>query len=443
VSPSATTAAQFDVAIVGARCAGSPLATMLARRGLRVCLLDKARFPSETLSTHVIQPCGVAILDRLGLLDAVLGAGAVRLTRFSLSAEDARIEASIDAARFEAPAICMRRIALDHLLVEAAADAGAEVRVETRATGLLWDDGRVAGVQTAAGPLRARLVVGADGRGSTVADLVGATEYHVAPPARLFTWAYFEGGPSEGHLRLGSRGELAHVASPTDAGLYLAAVCPPIAARDSFLADREAGFVAGLAAWPELADLLTGASRVGPIRVMASWHGYFREAAGPGWVLLGDAGHFKDPSPAQGMADALRQAERLAAAIESGLGGATPIDDELRRWWRWRDEDGYEMHWFATDLGAEATSTPLATQAMRDIAADEEATEGLLRVLNHEIAPSQLFTPRRLGRAAVRALGNRPAQIPAMGREVASEARNRVARTRQRRRQARRHRLPP
>ena len=139
---------QFDVVIVGARCAGSPLAAMLARRGLRVCLLDKSQFPSETLSTHVIQPCGVAVLDRLGVLDAVLAAGAVPLTRLTLVAEEARLDTEFDAEAFGAPGLCARRITLDHLLVEAAASAGAEVRTGTRATGLLQEDGRVAGVET-------------------------------------------------------------------------------------------------------------------------------------------------------------------------------------------------------------------------------------------------------------------------------------------------------
>jgi menaquinone-9 beta-reductase len=429
------------VVIVGARCAGSPLATLLARRGLRVCLLDRARFPSETPSTHVIQPCGVAILERLGVLDAIWAAGAVPLTRFTLVSEGARISAAIDAG---APALCLRRVALDHLLVEAAAAAGAEVRTETRVGDLLWEGGRVAGVETAAGPLRARLVVGADGRGSTVARSVGAGEYHVAPPARIFAWAYLEGAAeADGHLRLGSVGELTYVAGPTDAGLYMAAVCPPRAAKDAFLADRERGFMAGIAAWPELAGLLEGATRAGPIRVMVNWHGYFREAAGPGWVLLGDAGNFKDPSPAQGIADALRQAERLSGAVEAGLGGAARLDEELRRWWRWRDEDGYEMHWFATDMGRAGPSPPLASQFTRDIAADDEATEQLLRVLNHDIPPSQLFTPRRLARAAVRAVRDDPGQIPAIAREAAMELKNEIRRSRERHRRRRALRLSP
>jgi menaquinone-9 beta-reductase len=423
----------FDVVVVGGRCAGSSLAVMLARRGLRVCVVDKSEFPSETLSTHVIQPSGVAILERHGMLDAIVAAGAVLLDRFTFVTDYARIDTGLDEYEFEAPPLSMRRVTLDHLLVEAAAAAGAEVRTGTRATGLLWDGDRVAGVETAQGPLRARLVVGADGRNSTVASLVGADEYYVAPPGRLFAWAYFEDATeTEGRLRLGSLGELAYVACPTDAGLYLAAVCPPMETKDAFLAAREDNFKAGLEAWPELAELVAGAKRVGPIRVMPYWRGYFREAAGPGWALLGDAGHFKDPSPAQGMADALRHSERLADVVVAGLGGAADLDEGLRRWWRWRDEDGYEMHWFATDLG-EPSSLPLANQVICDLAEDDEATEGLLRVLNHEILPSSLFTPRRIGRAAGRVARRRPGEVPAMAREIATEVRKQATRARQRR----------
>jgi menaquinone-9 beta-reductase len=276
-----------------------------------------------------------------------------------------------------------------------------------------------------------------------VARSVGAGEYYLAPPARMFAWAYFEGAAeADGHLRLGSLGELNYVAGPTDAGLYMAAVCPPLTAKDAFLADRERSFMAGIAAWLELAELLDGANRIGPIRVMANWHGYFREAAGPGWALLGDAGAFKDPSPAQGIADALRHAEHLADAVEAGLGGAASIDEELRRWWRWRDEDGYEMHWFATDMGRAGPSPPLASQFTRDIAADEEATRQLLQVLNHDIPPSQLFTPRRLGGAAVGAVRADPGQIPAIAREAATELQIEIRRSGERRRRRRALRLP-
>jgi flavin-dependent dehydrogenase len=415
-------AEDFDVVVVGARCAGSPLATLLARRGLRVCVLDRSRFPSETLSTHVIQPRGVAVLDRLGVLEAVFAAGAVPLTRFTLISDEVRLSTAVDPAAFEAPSLSARRIVLDELLVEAAIAAGAEVRTGTAVTGLLWEDGRVAGVETGQGQVRARLVVGADGRHSTVARLVGAGEYDVAPPGRLFAWAYFAGVTGgEGHLRLGSIGELNYVAGPTDGGLHMAAVCPPLANRDAFLADRERGFMAGIAAWPELADLLAGAERDGPIRLLTSWHGYFRQAAGPGWALLGDAGNFKDPSPAQGMADAFVQAEQMADAVVAGLGGGSELDEGLRHWWRRRDEEAREMHWFAADMGAARPAGPIAHRVMSDLATDEQGSTLLLRVLNREISPAQMATPRRIVGAALRVARDRPGQIPTMAKEAAME----------------------
>jgi len=436
-------AEQFDVAIVGARCAGSPLATLLARRGLRVCVVDSSRFPSETLSTHVIQPCGVAALRRLGVLDSLLAAGAVPLTRFTLVAGDARIDADLkdEAEAFGAPGLCVRRVTLDELLVRAAASAGAEVRTGEKVCSLLQDNGRVEGVETARGALRARLVVGADGRRSAVAALVGAGEYLLAPPGRLFAWAYFEGvADREPRLRLGRLGDLAFLASPTDGGLYMAGVCPSLQDRASFLAERERRFAEGLRQWPELDGLLAGATRVGSIRVMASWHGYFRSAAGPGWVLLGDAGHFKDPTPAQGISDALRQAERLADAIEAGLGGGAEIDAQLGRWWRWRDQDAYEMHWFASDLGAAGLPGPLHVQVIRDLAGERAATEKMLRVLNHELRPSELFTPRRLGRALARVIRQHPREVPQLASELTSAIHSELGRSRARR--SLRHRTP-
>lgn len=87
------------------------------------------------------------------------------------------------------------------------------------------------------------------------------------------------------------------------------------------------------------------------MRVVPDWHGYFRTATGPGWVLAGDAGNFKDPSAAQGFTDALRQAETLADAVLDGLDG-DGFDTRLRRWWRWRDRDCRDMHRFAVAMDA-------------------------------------------------------------------------------------------
>jgi menaquinone-9 beta-reductase len=419
----------FDVVIVGARCAGSPLATMLARHGLWVCLLDRSAFPTETPSTHVIQPCGVQILDDLGVLHPVLVAGAVVLRRFTMVNEDVRIEGTIEPPHFPMAGLCVRRITLDALLVEAAVQAGVEVRTGCRVTGVIRDDGGpVTGVQTEQGDVHSRLVVGADGRHSIIAESTGAAEYLVTPQGRVPAWAYFDNASDwEGRLRIGRQGDLAFLASPTDGGLYMAGIAIDSAKQREFHTDRDRYFTNGLAGWPELADLLADAKRVGPIRMMTNWHGYFRQSAGPGWVLVGDAGHFKDFTPAQGIADALRQAQQLAEMITSSL-DSSDLDAQLQRWWRWRDQDAYEMYWLARDMGVPGVSSPLITSVLRGIADDETATQQLLRVFNHELPPSKLFTASRMAKAASRALRQQPSQIPATMREIACALKDEIYR---------------
>ena len=379
--------------VVGARCAGSPLATMLARAGVRVCLVDRAGFPSDTPSTHGIQPPGVKILDQLGVLDAILEETPA-IEQGVLAFDDIRVELTGITRLLGAPFVNIRRVTLDAMLLEAAASAGVEVRTATTVTGLVESAGRVVGVETTAGVLRAPLVVGADGARSTVARLVGAGEYHRTAPRRIFLWSYFE-GIDEGERRMwvGSVGDNSYLASPTDAGLFLAAFVAPLERRSELRRDRQAGFEAGLSGWPELAQQVQGARRVGPVRMMSRWHGYFRESAGPGWVLVGDAGHFKDPTPGQGISDALRQTVALVPAVERALGGVEPPDRALREWWAWRDRDAWEMYWFAQDMGA-TDRAPLLLRAIQvRFAAEPRIVEDFLRVLGHDLAPSELFTP--------------------------------------------------
>lgn len=332
----------FDVVIAGARCAGSPLAAHLARAGLSVCLVDRARFPSDTPSTHGVQPNGTEALGRLGVLDR-LREGSALIDRGVLAFDGLRVEVPSLTEAAGAPMLNARRIVLDEVLLEAAVEAGAESRPGVAVTGLLESGDRVAGVETTDGPIRARLVVGADGARSTVARLAGARTYAETPGRRIFLWAYFEGvgGPTD--VWLGQQGDRAYLASATDGGLYLAAVVEPIERHGEARAERERVYGDGIAAWPELRERIAGTRRVGPVRAMGRWTGFFREAAGPGWALVGDAGHFKDPTPGQGIADALRQAEKMASAIAGGWEEDAALDAALREWWKWRDEDAWEM----------------------------------------------------------------------------------------------------
>jgi 2-polyprenyl-6-methoxyphenol hydroxylase-like FAD-dependent oxidoreductase len=418
MSTSRPTAEQFDVIIVGARCAGAPLATLLARAGIKVCVVDRAGFPSDTPSTHGIQPAGVKILDRLDVLEPLLKV-APPIERGTLQLNDNRIEVESLSQVVGAPMVNVRRVTLDAILLDAAAAAGAEVRSRTTVTGLVEERGRVAGVETTEGKLRAPLVVGADGARSTVARLVGAGEYHRILPGGIFSWAYLEGVPVENdRIWLGKIGEHGFLASPTDAGLFMAAVVLPMERRDEIRRDRESVYVAALTNWPELEASLAGARRVGPVRMMSRWHGFFRESAGPGWVLVGDAGHFKDPTPGQGIGDAFRQVEALAPAILSALDGSGQgLDRALARWGLWRDEDAAEHHWFAIDLGKAGPVPAVLPEIQRRLLAQGKI-DLFLNLFAHRSRPSEVFTPVRLLGATAGLLARRGCDRRTLLREV-------------------------
>jgi 2-polyprenyl-6-methoxyphenol hydroxylase-like FAD-dependent oxidoreductase len=427
-------AAQFDVIIVGGRCAGAPLATLLARAGMKVCVVDRAGFPSDTPSTHGVQPTGVKILDRLGVLDQVLDV-APAIEYGTMQLDDERIALNGFSRMMGAPMVNVRRVTLDAILLDAAAAAGGDVRTQTAVTGLIQSGGRVAGVQTTNGELRAPLVVGADGARSTVADLVGARKYHETPPGRMFVWTYLEGVASEtDRVRLGKIGDHVFLASPTDSDLFMVAIGISMSHRDEVRRDREAAWATGLAGWPELQATVAGARRAGPVRMMSRWHGFFRESAGPGWVLLGDAGHFKDPTPGQGIADALRQATKLAVAIQAAADDPRAADRIRDDWWSWRDEDAWDMYWYANDMGVAGTTPLVIGEIQRRIAASPQLTHALLSVLNHDLAPSKAFTTG-LGLAAIStALRTNPGQRKAVLREardlVVTDTRRRLAKRR-------------
>ena len=192
----------------------------------------------------------------------------------------------------------------------------------TAVTGLVEDRGRVVGVKTTSGELRAPLVVGADGARSTVARLVGAAEYHRTPPGGLFLWAYLEGVPADERRHVAGQDRRPRVprqSPPTPACSWQPSSPRWIAGTSCAATGRPRTprrWPTGRSSRPSLAGARAG--RAGPDDVRG--HGFFRESAGPGWVLVGDAGHFKDPTPGQGISDALRQAVELARRDREGTG---------------------------------------------------------------------------------------------------------------------------
>ena len=411
---------RFDVVVVGARCAGSPLAALLARCGLRVALVDKATFPSDTPSTHLFQNDGARVLSGLGVLDRVLASGAPWVEQVDLRIDElTMVHPWPRRADDPGPMLCVRRPVLDTALAEAAEEAGATVRTGTRVTGLVERDGRVAGVHLDGDTaLEAQLVIGADGRGSTVARLAGARTYNAVPSQRMGAWAYYEGAsPPDPATFFAQRWDEENlIASPCDSGLYMVALIPPADRIGRFREDVEAAFDAHVAECEPVAAVVAGARRTGRPSLIARWTGYFRQSAGRGWALVGDAGHFKDPSPGQGITDALRQAERLAGDVADGLSGTRPLDEAMRDWWRWRDRDAREMAWLAHDLGRGGRVPPVVVEILRGLQSDPALVDRFLDVLNHRTRPSEILSPARLAGATYRLLRRgEPAPARALG----------------------------
>ncbi|RKT89275.1 Dehydrogenase (flavoprotein) [Saccharopolyspora antimicrobica] len=332
----------FDAIVVGARCAGSPTAMLLARAGHRVLLLDRASFPSDTLSTHVIHQPGVAALARWGLLDAVRASGCPPLEHARYEVADIRIEGCARGVAGQRAGYAPRRYVLDTILVEAAVSAGAELREGCRITGLLHDEsGRVVGVEGshhgARFAERARLVIGADGMRSAVARFAKAPYTAQDPRLTCAYYSYWADVPTGLELHEKSGSWVAAVATHDNATLVLTYF--PQSRFDEVRADPLRAHLDQVRATaPALHERLRGKQRVERLHGTGDQQNFFRQAAGPGWALVGDAGHHKDSITARGISDAFRQAELLAQRA-GGLftGDPAVLDAALRQYAADRD----------------------------------------------------------------------------------------------------------
>jgi flavin-dependent dehydrogenase len=310
----------FDAIIVGARAAGAATAMLLVRAGARVLVVERDAPGTDTLSTHALMRGGVMQLARWGLVPALEAAGTppVRSTIFAYEGE--RIEVAIKPGDGVGHLLAPRRTVLDPALVAAAAAAGAVIRHRTALTGLVRDAGGAVRGARLAGPdgeteVTARIVVGADGRRSSLARMVGAAEEVTGRHAAAVIYAHVRGLPNLGYRWLYGRGVAAGAIPTNDDAHVVFASLPPgrYAAVRGALAPALAATIAaidpGLAA--EIAARGLASRPVG----FSGAPGFLRRSHGPGWALVGDAGYFKDPITAHGITDALRDAGLLADAI--------------------------------------------------------------------------------------------------------------------------------
>jgi flavin-dependent dehydrogenase len=338
---------RHDVVVVGGRVAGSATAMLLARLGHDVVVLDQASFPSDTVSTHSIARSGVVQLRRWGLLDAVLdsGAPAIRQVTFNAGGESTsrtiKDKAGVDFL------VAPRRYVLDTILATAAERAGAEVRPGVTVPGVQRDGrGRVVGVsgQDRAGAriqIGARYVIGADGLGSRVAGLVSAAINEVRQAGGAAQYAYYSGIPWSGIEFFVANRSFAGV-FPTHDGEACIWVCNPSADARA-VRRRNGSRVEAFGALlersaPQLAERLRQARRTSPVQGTLRQPNQLRQAFGPGWALVGDAGYYRDAVTAYGISDAFRDAELLAAALDQALGAGAQETTALAAYRQQRDQ---------------------------------------------------------------------------------------------------------
>jgi flavin-dependent dehydrogenase len=307
----------YDVIVVGARVAGAATAMLLARQGVRVLALDRARFPSDTISTHQIQLPGTAKLRRWGLLDKLLAAGTPATREVRLDVDGATLVGAFGSYQGINTLVSPRRTVLDAQLVNAAREAGAEVREGVRVDGLEFEDGRVVGVRTGMSVERAPLVVGADGKHSLVAAAVKAQAYGHRAARTFATYAYWAGAPLE-RGELYQRPGFSVAAFPTNDGLTIAFLSARLEAFAAARRDLERHYLDRLDECGDLGARLRAGTRVERLRTTPDLPNGFRTAYGPGWALVGDAGVVLDPVSAQGISNAFRDAEYLADAVVAG-----------------------------------------------------------------------------------------------------------------------------
>ncbi|MGW1076958.1 NAD(P)/FAD-dependent oxidoreductase [Streptomyces sp. NPDC002537] len=397
----ATGARMYDAIVVGARISGSSTAMLLARRGHRVLLVDRARFPSRTSSsTNLIHPPGVLRLQRWGVLDKLTGHEIPRITHYGLQSGPIRLEARLPAADEVDFALSPPRLALDHALVQCAVEAGAELREGVSVQGLLRDDSGtvigVTGTSKESGPFaeKAAVVIGADGKNSRIAQLVGAEKYRDQPVLSKSYWTYWEGLPQGSLVRTYRKNRRHPFTWPTHDGRTIVGVAWP---TEDFPtgSSEEAIDEYVIAAFADVDEEFAGQLR--ETRRADRWltgavPNFLRDPRGPGWALVGDASATRDPITASGITHAVIGAELLADAVDDGLSGRLPMDRALSAY-RWRRDQLIVDHYdYTRDYARIADHSPEERALIEAMSRSPHHARGMIGLFATVVPPADFYS---------------------------------------------------
>ena len=385
----------YDVIVVGARVAGSPTAMLLARKGYRVLVVDRATFPSDTLSTHIIHAPGVAALQRWGLLDAVAASGCPPIGGYALDFGPFTISGTTRPVDGITRAYAPRRTVLDTILVDAARNAGVEVREGCNVDEVIVDEGMVKGVRCGGREERAAIVVGADGRNSHVARAVDAETYETKPRLQYGYYTYFSDLPTD-RMETYIRPDRGFGVAPTNDGQTMVVVGWPYAEAQALKTDVEGNYYQTLRMVPAFAERIARAKQVAPF-LGGAVPGWFRKPYGDGWALVGDAGYNKDPITAQGITDAFLDAERCSTAIDQWLGDGKPYNDVMSAWHQERDAKAMPVYQFTAQLATLEPPPPELQQLLGAVHGNQQAMDDFVSVVSGAVSPADFFSEENVG----------------------------------------------
>lgn len=392
----------YDAIVVGARCAGSPTAMLLARKGYRVLIVDRATFPKDTISTHVVWPTGVARLKRWGLLERVAASNCPTMRKLTLDVGPFALTGSPPPADGTSEFFAPRRTVLDTILVEAAVQAGAELREGCSVEKIMTDGGRVTGIRCRAegeAPVTetASIVIGADGRHSIVAGAVKASEYNTKPPLACWYYTYWSGISAEGP-EFYSRPGRAFGLIPTNDGLACLPVAWTYKEFRQYRADIEGNYLKTLELAPELYERGRQGKREGRFVGTADLPNFFRKPMGPGWALVGDAAYHKDPITAQGISDAFREAEALAEALDAVFSGRETLEAAVERIERKRNEEVMPMYEFTCQWATLDPPPPAMQKLFSALRGNEAERNRFIGTLAGTVPIPEFFSPQNMQR---------------------------------------------
>jgi 2-polyprenyl-6-methoxyphenol hydroxylase-like FAD-dependent oxidoreductase len=390
----------YDAIVVGARCAGAPIGMLLAQRGYKVLLIEANTVPSDMpMSTHLIWQSGAAHLRRWDLLDRIVESNCPAIRTWELDFGPIKLLGEPLGMDGILDAYAPRRIILDRILVEAAMAAGVELRAGSKVTGLVHEGDSVTGVRATANDIafqeRARITIGADGRNSLVAKVVGASSYNDVSPLQGTYFAYWRNVAITGG-ELYVRERRCVYAWPTNDCLTLVGVNWTATDFPAVSVNIRGSYIDVVASCaPGLHSRLAEGTQEGRF-IGGAVSNFMRKPFGPGWALVGDAGLTMDPCTAAGINNAFRDVEILAEAIDDGMSGRKPMLEALAVYHSRRDERVAPIYQFACQLAPFAPPPPDMLQLFAALASNPAETKRFLSVFAQTVSPQEFFAPENL-----------------------------------------------